>query len=191
MRTGTGCHFPPGMSPLSSLVSTRITKVGHAATVTNGGTPQQSMVECSDATWCAPVCDPCLLPTGCLLVHTAQGREEGFRWRMARRGVPASCRGTPTAWWWWWSPAVGIPGPLGAPKETPSAGRGQPAPWRWDPTAASVAPSAACHPHQNLASMIPNVMVADRVQSKRGGWPEVLPTTGQERRLFLLIKACL
>ena len=79
MRTGTGCHFPPGMSPLSSLVSTRITKVGHAATVTNGGTPQQSMVECSDATWCAPVCDPCLLPTGCLLVHTAQGRPEERR----------------------------------------------------------------------------------------------------------------
>ena len=37
---------------------------------------------------------------------------------------------------------------LGAPRETPSAGRGQPMPWRWYPVAASVAPSATCRPHR-------------------------------------------
>jgi hypothetical protein len=55
----------------------------------------------------------------------------------------------------------------------PSAGRGWPAPWRWDPAMA--------------AYLWLLVMAAARVEREKGGWPGALPTAKQEGRVFLLI----
>ena len=96
-----------------------------------------------------------------------QSPSSNLAWRRLLSHSPASCRGTLVGWCWLWS-TVGIPRPLGAPRETPSAGRGRPAPWQWDPAVASMAPSAACRPHLNLASLIPDVMAVARVEKERG-----------------------
>jgi len=51
---------------------------------------------------------------------------------------------------------------------------------------------AGCHtlsPHRKVTSLIPDVMVAARVERERGDRPGALPMAEQERRLFLLIPA--
>jgi hypothetical protein len=57
--------------------------------------------------------------------------------------------------------------------------------------AALVVSLAACRPHRNLASPVPDVMATARVKRERGGRPGALPMAEQERRLFLLIPALL
>jgi hypothetical protein len=51
---------------------------------------------------------------------------------------------------------------------------------------------AGCYtlsPRRKVTSLIPDVMVAARVERERGDRPGALPMAEQERRLFLLIPA--